>query len=151
MKSRQDRHCNPIQLKIVRMSQLNDVLTTFYRVMNIEKAVRPVGLRDILLSGKRNAGWMDLVVINHTTTTMTIAVKNKKRLPPHNQDSSLAAKSLVCRAVDGGNSDRSMPTIARVCMRALTTPCFDSCSTTACIWIFLVKKVIQQMTTKRRG
>jgi hypothetical protein len=51
----QARHCNPIPLKAVRIGQFNDVLTTLYKVMNIERTVRPVGPRDILLSGKRDA------------------------------------------------------------------------------------------------
>ncbi len=46
----QVKHCSS-----VRMGLINDVLTTLNKVLNIEEAVRPVGPRDILLSGKRNA------------------------------------------------------------------------------------------------
>jgi len=40
------------------MNLSNGFLTALYKVLNIEEAVRPVGPRDILLFGKRNA-WAD--------------------------------------------------------------------------------------------
>jgi len=53
------------------MGLINDVLTTPYKVLNIEEAVRPAGPRDILLSGKRIARRLNMVNIRHITMNTT--------------------------------------------------------------------------------
>ena len=61
-----DQHCNS-----VRLSPINDVLITLYTVQNIEEAVRPGGLREILLSGKRIAKMIDMVGAIYISTKTT--------------------------------------------------------------------------------
>ena len=62
----QARHCNSIQLKAVQSSLFNVVLITLYQVLNIERPVRPVGPRDILLSGKKEClGQVNMACIYH--------------------------------------------------------------------------------------